>query len=359
MKRISAPQVATMFTGCFLGAGFLSGQELLQFFARFGGYGVAGMALAVCAFCGFGLMVLRIAKRTGFTEFDRIVIHRDLPRLRGFLSGVFLFFLFGVMVSMIAGAGALLHQLLGLPALAGNAIMSALVLAVALSGAAGLVASFSVVVPLLVIAAAAVGVLAFLRLPAGPVQALPFSGENPLLGNWFFSALSFISYNMMAAVSILVPLTGGMEDGRTIHRGMALGAGLLTAISACILLPMVCFRDLVGSAELPMLALAGRALPALGAVYALLLFCGMFTAALSALFAVTSRLQAWRRGRLSGPRLNVLLCLLAFGGSVFGFKNMISFVYPVCGYIGFLALAGIAAHALSLRRQDGALEAKK
>ena len=47
LKKISVLEIATVFTGSFLGAGFLSGQELLQFFGVFGGYGLAGMVLAL------------------------------------------------------------------------------------------------------------------------------------------------------------------------------------------------------------------------------------------------------------------------------------------------------------------------
>ena len=143
MKRITPLEVATVFTGSFLGAGFLSGQELLQFFGVFGGYGIAGMVLAIAAFVLFSLLVLNIAKKTGRTEFDRVILQPELPWLRAFLSGVFLFFLFDVMVAMIAGAGALLEQVFGLPAIAGNGLTTVLVLAVALAGAAGLLASLA------------------------------------------------------------------------------------------------------------------------------------------------------------------------------------------------------------------------
>ena len=67
MKRITPLEVATVFTGSFLGAGFLSGQELLQFFGVFGGYGIAGMVLAIAAFVLFSLLVLDIARKTGRT----------------------------------------------------------------------------------------------------------------------------------------------------------------------------------------------------------------------------------------------------------------------------------------------------
>lgn len=350
LKKITVLEIATVFTGSFLGAGFLSGQELLQFFGVFGGYGLAGMVLSIAAFCFFSLLVMDIAKRTGRTEFDRIIVHRDIPWLRAAVSGVFLFFLFDVMVAMIAGAGALLEQVFGLPAIAGNAVITALVLAVALTGAAGMLASFNIVVPLLVLAAAAISLAAPFRLPAAPMEAHAFASGNPLLGNWFFSALSFISYNMMAAISILVPLTGGMEDKKTIHKGMTAGAVLLTLIFVCILLPMVLFREAVGAAELPMLELAYRVAPALGVVYAVLLLGGMFTAALSSLYAITTRVQQKTGGKLISKRFVTLLCVLSFIGSIFGFKNVVSFVYPICGYIGFFALAGILVHHFSLQK---------
>lgn len=42
MKKISASAMCFTFTGCFLGAGYVSGQELYQFFGAFGAAGNSG-----------------------------------------------------------------------------------------------------------------------------------------------------------------------------------------------------------------------------------------------------------------------------------------------------------------------------
>ena len=42
MKQLSAIQLAVSYTGVFLGAGFVSGQELWQFFSCFGPIGLLG-----------------------------------------------------------------------------------------------------------------------------------------------------------------------------------------------------------------------------------------------------------------------------------------------------------------------------
>ena len=47
MKKIGALNLGLAFAGCFLGAGYVSGQELWQYFGAFGARGLLGLALAV------------------------------------------------------------------------------------------------------------------------------------------------------------------------------------------------------------------------------------------------------------------------------------------------------------------------
>ena len=44
MKEIKMWSLAFTYVGCFLGAGFISGQELWQFFGNFGNWGYVGLA---------------------------------------------------------------------------------------------------------------------------------------------------------------------------------------------------------------------------------------------------------------------------------------------------------------------------
>lgn len=342
MKRITPMQIAMTFAGSFLGAGFLSGQEILQFFGQFGWYGMIGMVMAIVGFWLFGLLVLRIAKRTGITDFDRIIVPMDNKVLRGVVGGVSMFFLFGVMVAMIAGAGSLLNQLFGLPVILGNIILTALMMVVTLVGASGVVAVFEFVVPLLVAAAVVISIWAGFTIPNQGIPAAPFADGNPLLGNWFFAALSFIAYNMTGAIAIMVPLAPAMEDERTVQKGMAVGSAALGVVFICILLPVILFRDIANVNDLPILALATMLWKPLGIFYSILLFGGMFCSAVAALFGITERVPTV--GKLPPAAFIVLLSVLAFIGSLFGFKELVSVLYPICGYVGFFGLIGIVLH---------------
>ena len=59
MKQIKTFSLAFTYVGCFLGAGFISGQELWQFFGAFGNWAMWALPWRRCclrssAFCSSG-----------------------------------------------------------------------------------------------------------------------------------------------------------------------------------------------------------------------------------------------------------------------------------------------------------------
>ncbi len=348
-NNISSRQIAMAFTGSFLGAGFVSGQELTQFFAVFGSFGLLGMLVAILLFFMLSCFVMKVAKRTGITEFDKIIVKKDIPWLRMIFGAVFIFFLFGVVVVMIAAAGALLNQVFGIPKILGNAIMVVCLAVLALWEAKGVLAVFSITVPLLIAAAMISGVLSVFCFEGSNLAARPFSEANPLLGNWLFSTFAFVSYNMMAAIAILVPIAPDVKEEETIHKGILQGAVQLSIVFVCILLPLILYQTMLAGTELPMLTLAEKIHPVWGMVYAVLLSFGVFGSALSCLFGVTVRIR--KITEIKGSFLTLALVATAFLGSIAGFKELIAVVFPVCGYIGFFAMIGISVHYFSLQKK--------
>lgn len=81
-RKESALRLGFTFAGCYLGAGYVSGQELWQFFGCFGWQGIAGLLLAVALSFFFGVLLLRLVQRTGCDQTDALVIRRPIPLLR-------------------------------------------------------------------------------------------------------------------------------------------------------------------------------------------------------------------------------------------------------------------------------------
>lgn len=315
-QKIGTLRLALTFAGCFLGAGYVSGQELWQYFGAFGARGLLGLALAVVLLGGTGVLTAAL--------------------------------LFGVVCIMAAGIGALGNQMLGLPVWLGAAIACVLIAAAAYFGLGGMVSVFTVAVPCMIVAAL---VIAGIRLHRTELTAAAFAAgdTNPMLGSWATSAVNYAAYNFFATVGILAPLTRHLKKPGTAVWGTVLGCVLLLAVALGVLAALATSPEST-QAPLPMLDLACR-LGAAGVVYAVLLFLGMFGTSVSSLVAVLTyagQKSAW----LAGHRTALLLVLTAaaFAGSLFGFGDLIGTVYPVYGYLGMAAMLLVAEHAVHARR---------
>ena len=114
MKKITAKQLAMSYTGVFLGAGFVSGQELWQFFACFGPIGLLGFLGTAALFFYVNYANLRMIQVTGVEDMGRLMTRGEKPKLRATVTFMQCLLLFGVTIIMIAGAASLLNQLLSI-----------------------------------------------------------------------------------------------------------------------------------------------------------------------------------------------------------------------------------------------------
>lgn len=349
MKKMNVLQLGLSFAGCFLGAGYVSGQELWQFFGSFGKAGIAGLLLAVLLLFSIGVIMLRLNQTTGIAEPDKLVIRREIPALRRAVTALELPFLFGVSTIMSAGVGALLAQLFSLPTWIGCLAFTLLVAFISLLGLHGMVSAFSVSVPILAVVTLLFGIDALsdgLTLPSATTS----SGTNALLGSWPIAALSFACYNVFGSIAMIAPLGSFVEGRKRAVGGIALGAALLLCIAGSVLACIFSAPE-NAQAELPMLALASRKASWLGYVYGFLLLLAMFGTALSSMVAFQNMLCL--KSRRIAERRRVLTAVYALGmfcGSLFGFGDLIGVIYPIFGYLSSVFIVLMAAHYIHIRR---------
>ncbi|MBR1659267.1 MAG: hypothetical protein IJ705_03010 [Oscillospiraceae bacterium] len=341
--RVTALRLGLTFVGSFLGAGYVSGRELWQFFGRWGVWGWAGLALAMACLGLLGGVTLALAGRCGNDRFEELVIPWERPALRAAVTVFSVVFLFGIDSIMTAGAGALFRQSLGLSPVWTSLLFSLAVALFTLTGLDGMVGAFSVIVPLLTAVGVGVSLWA-LAVPSGSAPAPAGNG-----GGWLFSALTFAAYNMFSSAAILAPL-GRAAGGKTIRRGVAIGTALLLLIAGLFLL--VLGRDALAAArELPMLSVASRLSPAAGWTFALLLLLAMFGTAfscfLTGLRQLTARFALLARRQASAV---FVLTALVWCGSLFGFGTLIDVVYPLFGVGSVAFLACLLVHFFHVKK---------
>jgi len=352
MKRVSTVQLAFSFVGVFLGAGFVSGQELWQFFACFGPLGFFGFLLSagLCLLVVHSLLLL--ARKTGCGDVSTLMLPGDMPWLRNLVSFLQCLLLFGIVVIMIAGATTLLQGLTRLPTPVCGVIFCLILLPAALFEQRSIITAFSVLVPITAVIAVVLGVTILFR---QEFQLAPAAGSVAvLLPNWWISGITYAAYNLFGALGILVPFAALVREEKTIRRGLGLGAVVFLILTFCILAALMAVPG-SGSAELPTAELARQLHPILGSAYDLLMGLGMFSSALASLIALLQQagfhwpvLQRRRRSFL------LLFLVAAYVLSLAGFGNLISIVYPIFGYAGIPFLVMLVLNWFKSKKQPAA-----
>ena len=350
MKKINLFHLAMTFAGSFLGAGFVSGQELWQFFGSFGKPGFLGLSIAMVLLFLFGAILLYLANKRGIVDMAEIVVPHHIPWLRTLVGIAEVILLFGVYIIMAAGAASLLEQMLGIPRTLGGGLFCLLVMVLSMRGVDGMIRVFSLFVPVLVLSTALIG--GYIILTHGIGEITVSEAKNPLLSGWLLSAGTYVSYNLFGSIGILTPVGMRIPSKRTLFPGLILGAVLLSIIAVSILGALWALPE-AASQPLPMLWLACEVNMVIGYLYALLLFCGMFGASLSATVATDVYLKENISFFAKHRRLPlVLLSVLAWLGSLFGFSELVGTIYPIFGYLGIAALLGILIHFVKYFRKS-------
>lgn len=332
MKKISWVELCFTFVGVFLGAGFVSGQELWKFFACFGAAGVAGFLVSAAIMTAAHGALLGLVRSTGEERIGFLMTRGDSRLLRAALLALQYLFLFGVVVIMIAGAAESLAGLTGLPTVLLGALVTLVIFVLALCGLQSLVASFSALVPVITVCAV---VIAVVVVSGGMGPAAEFAPEASMLRpNWYVSAATYAAYNLFGSLTTMIPLAEHIPDGKTLRKGLFSGSAVLLLIAMSMIAAMLVCPE-AGRDELPMITLAGRISPVLKTCYSVLMTLSMVVSALGCVFALLRQwqLQAPKLQKRAGV-MNAILCAAAFAFSRFGFGTLIGVFYPICGYLG-------------------------
>lgn len=290
MNEMKTLPLAFTYVGVFLGAGFVSGPELWQFFGAFGNWGYVGFLLAAVLFTLFGILLVRLTQVAHTDEMDRLLVPWNIPWLRAASGIVAAAFLFGVVVIMAAGSGALLEQMTGLPTWIGNALFMLAVALVALLGVTGMVSAFSALIPVLVLATLAFAAAACIKFGTGNIFRLENVNTNPLMPTWLVASLTFVAYNLLGGIGIMAPIGKLVKKRSVIYWGITLAGVMLTVVAASILFSMAVYPAAI-EAELPMVAVATAISPSLGTVYGIVLLLSMFCNALASLVAMLTYME--------------------------------------------------------------------
>ncbi len=331
------------YLGAVVGAGFASGQEIVQFFVSYGRHGSKGCLLAMVLFalCGGLLMYIAHRHETGsYQEMLQELMGEKFSKIIDLLMAVFLFLGLSMMLS---ASGAVFYEHLYKPKELGIFIASVLVAIFLYTGKKGLIKSYNILVPAKLVLLLIITGYAALVIDGGQVEAYTGFLSPGEESRWLISSVLYVAYNFALAMVVLTEYQsiGSRKDGiwGAIWGGSLLGVLILfNYLALCKFLPVILHY------QVPMLYIAGVISPGTKVVYTIVLWVGILTTAIANAYGFAQRFSSFTS--ISYGLSLFITLILALPISLQSFSALVSKVYPLFGLLGIIILLVLVIKAM-------------
>ena len=339
VKRIF--NIALAYVGVVIGAGLSSGQDLMQYFVGFGKWGIIGTIVLGIISVIFGKIIITLGSYYRSNDHYEVLSQIAGPITNKILDIALIISCFVVGFVMIAGAGSNLNQQFGLPFWLGGLICALLVIIVSFLDFEKITNVLGIFTPLVFIMIMIMGAYTFIGRSFNfeELEAISSTISSPMPNVWI-SLLNYFALTAMTGVSMAFVLGGSIMRIGVAEKSGTLGGlvvSIIITVTTCILYANV---KLVSTVDIPMLAIAKKIHPIFSLVYALIIFGLIFNTAFSLFYALAKRFSSNKPKRFYP--IMIVTVAVGYGLSFMGFKELVSIMYPLLGYIGFLMLIILA-----------------
>ena len=323
--------------GLIVGAGFASGQEMMQYFVAFGRMGIWGAVMAGIIMAASAAAVLSLASYFLADEHTAVFDRISSPIMSRVLDIAVMITLFSTGFVMFAGAGSNLNQQFGLPIWVGSVIMMVLVLAAGMLDVDKVSAIIGGITPFIIVFLVGAAIYSIINADGTLAELEPATaGLLTTLPNWWVSALNYVGFSLMVAVSMAIVIGGTHLNPREAGVGGLLGGAIFGGLLIIVSVALFYSVEAVGGDDMPMLTIVDRVNPTLGVAMAIVVYGMIFNTAIGMFYALGKRLTRNRKDRFRPVFLGSVAVGLAL--SFIGFQTLVSTVYPAIGYIGIVLI---------------------
>jgi uncharacterized membrane protein YkvI len=333
-KGSQIARVAFTYIGTVVGAGFASGQEILQFFTRYGAAATWTIILSTCLFIWVGIKLMLMAhdlKAGSYEDLNKSLFGETIGK------GISLFtmaVLFCITTVMLAGGGTLFEEQLHLSYQTGLLVTLFLAYWVLSRGIEAIMTVNSIVVPIMILFS--VIIVIYTWNSPGHDGWLTHSSDFSFSQVWGAPFL-YTAFNLATAQAVLVPMGAAAT-----HRSVLVTGGLLGGLGIGLLLLAAHFAlsaqmPGISQFEIPM----GNIITRLGnfaqTAYLLVIYGEIFTTYIADAYGLC--LQLRQRTKLPPTLILISVLLLSYCFSQLGFKLLLSVLYPLFGMVSVVWLA--------------------
>ncbi len=332
LKRLAGSfQIAAVYVGTVIGAGFATGKEIVEFFSRFGFIGFLAILVSGYLFIAMGTKIMLVAndiKAKSYEQFNEYLFGKWFSK---FMNILMMLMLLGVTAVMLSGAGAVFEEQLQLPKQIGVLLTIVLGFITMLIGTKGLFAVNTVVVPIMII----FNVILMLQAITGEGYIERFLMIPETSDTWkvIIAPFSYTAFNLAMAQAVLVPIAGELKDRKTIQYGGYLGGAFLSLILISIHLTLVSIPNVIHY-EIPMAIVMKTVATGFYMIYVFIIYSEIFTSVIGGVFGLEKQLSNYWRNRELSIFIGIFLFIYLL--SFFEYGQLLSYLYPLFGYLSII-----------------------
>lgn len=338
-----------------IGSGFATGQEIIQYYTSYGAKSLLVVLVFLVAFLYYNFNFAKAGAEQRFERGNDVYKYfcgKYVGTFCDYYSTVFCYMSFFV---MIGGAASTFHQEYKLPYWVGAVILTILTIITVIGGLNKLVDAIGMVGPAIVVLCLFIGVVTCIRDGGNVGAGFEIIRNNAYEGakagetiknagaNWLVSGLSYAGFVLLWFASFTSAL-GSQNKKKELNYGILGGT-----LAVCLTIAFVAFAQIaninttldgvnyVWNSDIPNLILAQKIWKPFSAIYAIVVFAGIYTTAVPLLYNPVARFS-----KEGTPKFKILTVVLAIAGLLIGlyvpFRVLVNIIYVLNGYIGAILI---------------------
>ena len=331
-------KLAGAFCAFLIGAGFATGQEIMQYFTNYG-LGKAIGVLLINAILGTwtSAAVMNIGNES--KDIQGLACYKNLcGKYVGTLLSWFVpIFMFLTLMTMMAGFGSTFNQVFGGPEWLGSLILAVIVTVVVLLGLASVIDTIGFIGPAIIVVTMVMAIGIITKHGVDFDNWSNFINTHEVLvasDSWIMAGILYALWNIVMCLPFMSAMGAKAKNKTEVITGVAFG-NLLFAVGAFFLVLAEASQiDIIAEISVPALTLAQSLSPILGWIYAIILALAIFTTAVPLMWSVASRITKEKTVKFAV--VCVIIAILGFFGSYLPFEMLVNIVTPAVGYVGLL-----------------------
>ncbi|OCA85629.1 hypothetical protein A8F94_12165 [Bacillus sp. FJAT-27225] len=335
MKRnwTGAFQIAAVYVGTVVGAGFATGREIVEFFTRYGFIGFLGILVSGYLLVAMGSKLMRLAAHAKTETYEEFNEYLFGPFAAKVINVLMLLMLLGVTSVMMSGAGAVFEEQIGVSSHYGVLLTIGLSVIVMAVGTKGLFAVNTFIVPAMIAFSLFLMVLTL----GNPGVKEAFFRLTEEGGSWrsFISPFLYIAFNLGLSQAVLVPIAMEVRDDWTIKWGGIIGGVALTLILISSHLTLVMLPG-YERYDIPMAAVMRKLAAGLHWIFIGIVYSEIFTSVIGNIYGLERQLRKYIP--LHPLAITAAIFAVSYGASLIHYGTLLSILYPLFGYVSLAFL---------------------